>query len=203
MNKINVIYKDRKTIENECFDWANDIGTNYKPDIVVFIAKSGFLFARPIATFFGCPIVDITISRPGNNKKNILKKILPWLPRFVIGNMLKMKINYLYNDRNNEREAVVGRKFLDINWEKYKNVLLVDDSADTGWSLLKAKEIVEKNAGNVNVKTMCYCVMDFCSEKIHVDYYKYRNTIVLTATSRYSKEYPKYVEELSEWQNRS
>ena len=44
MSKICVYFKDRQTVEKECEVWANKIVKSYKPDLIVFLAKSGFLF---------------------------------------------------------------------------------------------------------------------------------------------------------------
>ena len=78
-------------------------------------------------------------------------------------------------------------------------ILIVDDSTDTGYSLLAAKEAVQKIAVDSDVRTASYCVIDISKKRVAVDYGRYRNTIVVTATSRYSKEYTAFVEALEEW----
>ena len=52
-SKVSVFFKDRRTVEKECEVWANKIVKSYKPDSVVFFAKSGFLFANVFGRVHG------------------------------------------------------------------------------------------------------------------------------------------------------
>lgn len=198
-DKIRVFAKNRYEVEQDCKKWAKRIGKEYKPDLIVFIAKSGFLFAKPMAEVFGCEMVDIRVSRPGNDGKDKVRKLVPKMPQWLLFALLKSKAAYGYQESNSEREVETGERFEKMDWGKYRKILIVDDSTDTGFSLLAAKEAVSKAAPNSEVRTASYCVIDISRKRVGVDYGRYRNTIVVTATSRYSEEYKGFVSDLERW----
>ena len=199
MDKINVFCKSKTEIEADCRVWAQEIKKTYSPDLIVFIAKSGFLFAKPMAECLDCPMVDISISRPGNDRKDKIRKIIPQIPQWLLFALLRSKTNYEYQELNRDREVNLSERFKNLKWEKYKKVLIVDDSTDTGWSLIAAKNEIEKRTSDTNIKTASYCVIDLSRNKVNVEFSRYRNTIVVTATSRYSKEYDRFVNDFRLW----
>ncbi len=198
-NKIRVFARNKAEIEADCLKWAKKIEKDFRPELVVFIAKSGFLFAKPLAEYFDCPMVDITVSRPGNGGKDAIRKLVPKMPQKLLFALLRSKANYGYQEENSEREVHTGERFDLLDWENYRNILIVDDSTDTGYSLLAAKEAVQKVAPDSDVRTASYCVIDISKKRVSVDYGRYRNTIVVSATSRYSKEYDAFVTDLGNW----
>lgn len=199
--KIKVFAKNKSEIEDDCKIWAKEIGKEYWPDIIVFIAKSGFLFAKPMAEYFGCPMVDISVSRPGNNGKDIVRKFIHRLPQWLLFALLRSNASYSYQEKNNQREIRISERFQNLNWNSYKKILIVDDSTDTGWSLLTVKNEIKIRVADAEVRSASYCVIDKSKNRINVEYSRYKNTIVATATSRYSKEYEKFMNELNRWQN--
>ena len=198
-NKINVFARNKEDVEKDCKKWAKRIGIEYQPDLIVFIAKSGFLFAKPMAEYFGCGMVDISVRRPGNSGKDTIRKLVPKIPQKVLFALLKSKANYGYQEENSEREVKTGDRFDKLDWTRYRKILIVDDSTDTGYSLLAAKEAVQNVAKDSEVRTASYCVIDISSKRVSVDYSRYRNTIVVSATSRYSKEYDVFLQSLENW----
>ena len=200
-NRIRVFARDKAEIEADCRRWAKKIEKSFRPDLIVFIAKSGFLFAQPLAEQFGCPMVDITVSRPGNSGKDVIRKLVPKMPQKLLFALLRSKANYGYQEENSDREVYTGERFDQLDWKKYRNILIVDDSTDTGYSLLAAKEAVQKVAPDSDVRTASYCVIDISKKRVSVDYGRYRNTIVVSATSRYSREYDMFVKDLEEWKS--
>lgn len=197
--KIEVFSRSKAEVEADCRLWAEEIGKEYKPDLIVFIAKSGFLFAKPMAEYYGCPMVDIRVSRPGNDGKDLIKRIIPRLPQWLLAALLKSKVNYGYQEKNKERNIVLSESFNNLCWERYHKVLIVDDSTDTGWSLIAAKKEIAKKAMACDIRTASYCVLDYSKSRVSVDFYRHENTIVVTATSRYSNQYNDFVNELNTW----
>ena len=196
---IDVFAKSKSEVEADCRIWAEEIGKEYSPDLIVFIAKSGFLFAKPMAEYFNCPMVDISVSRPGNDKKDVIRKFIPKIPQRLLFLLLKSKANYSYNEENSDREVKLSERFKSLDWAQYKRILIVDDSTDTGWSLVAVKNELKKRAFDAEIRTASYCVIDFSKNRVDVEYSRYRNTIVVTATSRYSKENGEFMKELNSW----
>lgn len=54
--KINIMSLSMEAVQKDCREWARKIADNYSPDLIIFIAKSGYLFAEPLADHFKCEI---------------------------------------------------------------------------------------------------------------------------------------------------
>ena len=102
MTKINVTFKDKSQVQKDCRAWAREIRESYLPDAIVFVAKSGFLFAETMADELGVPMADISASRPGNDNKDRIVKAVPKMPRFLLAFLLKSKMQISYNKGNSE-----------------------------------------------------------------------------------------------------
>ena len=42
----------KKDLEVQCKDWAEKIKKEYQPDLIVYVAKAGYLIARPMKNVF-------------------------------------------------------------------------------------------------------------------------------------------------------
>ncbi|MCR4903885.1 MAG: phosphoribosyltransferase [Butyrivibrio sp.] len=202
-NNIIVSFKSSAEVERDCKLWAAEIELDYKPDLIVFIAKSGFLFAKPLAEHFGCSIVDVIASREDNKVKDYLKSIIPWMPRCLLAFLLKRRVSKPNYHKKSNRIVKGTIRFDKIGLDKYDKILLVDDSVDTGWSLLKVQEYLNVNGAYGKYKTASYCVLSESENRIKVDFCRYKDQIVITSTSRYSSEYQKFLDEYIGWKNES
>lgn len=199
-NKIVTFFKTKEEIEKDCLKWAADIEKTYKPDIIVFIAKSGFLFAKPLAEYFKCEMVDIVASRPDNTRKDTIKRIVPYMPNFLLAFLLKRRVSNPKYHEFSERIVKSTSRFEKINIKEYNNILIVDDSVDTGWSLIEVKKYLEANGVKGRFKTASYCVLSESKNRVSVEYGWHKDAIVITATSRYSKEYCNFINDYMMWQ---
>ena len=196
---IEVCFNSRAEVEQDCMKWAAEIEPFFRPDLVIFIAKSGFLFARPLAEYFKCQMIDVIASRQDNKAKDYIKKVIPWMPNWILAHMLKKRVskpNY-YKKSNRVVEGTSRFEHFDIS--NANRILLVDDSVDTGWSLLKVQEYLDKNGAKGKYKTASYCVLSESENRIKVDFYRFKDKIVITATSRYSREYKEFLNDYSLW----
>lgn len=75
----------------------------------------------------------------------------------------------------------------------------MDDSVDTGWTLKCVYNVVGSNFPDAEIKTAGYSVIEYSEERICVDFYRYKNAIVLTATSRKSNQYKIFLEQYENW----
>ena len=144
-------------------------------------------------------MVDVVASRPDNGRKDIIRKIVPFMPRFLLAFLLQKRVSNPNYHEFSERIVTGTSRFEKINIENYNNILLVDDSVDTGWSLIKVKEFLEANGVTGKFKTASYCVLSESKKRVSVEYYRHMDSIAITATSRYSKEYSGFIREYSMW----
>lgn len=201
--KIRVLLQSSDDVIKKSTEMAEYIALEYMPDMVVFIAKSGFLFAKPIADFFNCRLYETKAQRVGDEHKNTVHKFIPRLPMWLLGFALRSKAMYSYNQSNTDRNVLISSMLKNQATNEKKQILLVDDSADTGWTLLKVQTELKKLFPNSEIRIFCYCVVKFSEQRINVDYYCYKDTIVLTATSRYSKEHSTFLENLERFRKES
>ena len=197
--QINVMFKKTEEIRQDCMEWAKEISKDYDPDLVIFVAKSGFLFAEPLTKYFNCSMVDVFASRIDNGKKDIIKKIIPLMPSFLLAFLLKKKVTQKDYSKKNERVIKSTERLDRINLNMYSRILLVDDSVDTGWSMIQVIDFLKKR-GVSKLKIASYCVLGESRNRIKIDYCRYFDTIVITATSRYSKEYRTFLNSYENWQ---
>ena len=199
MTKINVTFKDKAQVQKDCRAWAREIRESYLPDAIVFVAKSGFLFAETMADELGVPMADISASRPGNDNKDKISKAVPKLPRWFLAFALRSKSQIKFNKANSDRCVIVSDRLKELSYGNPKRILLVDDSVDTGWTIIKVKEEIARLNPGAQIKVAGYCVLDESEGMVKTDYYRYRNMIVITSTSRYSSEYKDFVAGFEKW----
>lgn len=203
MNRVRVFFRPKATIQNDCRLWARRIGESYAPDLVVFLAKSGYLFARPIADELGLPLAEVSVSRPDNGMKDAIRRRTPWLPRWLLALALGSGAGYKAHEEHPNREMVVSERLRALELSRFHKLLVVDDSIDTGWSMLRVLEYLKGRAPESEVRVAGYCVIDMSEARVTCDYSRYRNTIVVTATSRFSPEYQGFLDEYSDWRGRA
>ena len=201
MSMITVTFQNKAEVQDDCRKWAEEIGQEYEPDAIVFIAKSGFLFAEAMAEKLQVPMADVSAGRPGNDGKDIIARIVPKMPRFLLALALSSKAQICYNRENSERNVVVSERLRKLCDRRPKRVLVVDDSIDTGWTVLKVKEELARMMSDAEIRIAGYCVLTSSEDMVRADYFRYKNRIVVTATSRYSAEYRFFLDEFEEWKN--
>ena len=143
MKRIDVVFKTWKNVEEDTRIWAKEIEKTYKPDLIIFIAKSGYLFAKTLYEYFQCEIIDVQVSRPTNKKADIIKKIFPVIPKQLLAFYLKFKVSRKNYSKNKTRKIILNTRFENCSFEKYQRILIVDDSVDTGWSLLMVTDLLD------------------------------------------------------------
>lgn len=197
--RVRVFFRSRYMVQNDCRLWARSIAADWQPDLVVFLAKSGFLFARPIADELDCSIVDISVSRPDNGEKDRVREKVPWVPRWVLALALSARSGYERHERESGRKVVRSPRFEALNLRSYLRILVVDDSVDTGWSMRRVLDLLAEEAPESEVRVASYCVIEASESRVHCDYRRFTNTIVMTATSRFSPEYRDFLKDLEDW----
>ena len=196
---IKVYFKSSDEVRKDTLIWANEISKVYSPDLIVFIAKSGFLYAKFFQEYFKCEMVDVIASRPDNKYMDIIKKTVPFVPKWLLSLYLRRKVSASHYSDKAERIVQGTIRFEQLNFEKYNNILLIDDSVDTGWSLLKVQEYLYHKGIEKKVKTASYCVLSESLNRVNVDFYRLKDSIVITSTSRYSREHRKFLTDYERW----
>lgn len=186
-------------IQRDCREWAEEIANGFRPDLIIFIAKSGYLFAEPMSQYFHCSMADIVAKRPASAEKDKLRRIIRLIPEKIILRTISSALMYKFNEKKQERFVETSIRYNCEKKKKHDRILIVDDSVDTGWTLLQVRKEVENSFPAAIVRTAGYSVIEYSKNRISVDYYRYKNTVILTATSRRSAEYDKFISAYEKW----
>ena len=90
-----------------------------------------------------------------------------------------------------ERNVFWDRDDFDtISSMNIKNILIVDDSVDTGYSMLQVRNRINADMGQVNIKVAAINVWSKSYTVCKTDYSNYKDTIISTPMSKDSQEYP-------------
>lgn len=197
--KVIVIEKTWEEVKQDCRNWAKSIRESFQPDLIVFIAKSGFAFACPMNEVFQCEMVDIKASRPATGTKDFIKPIIECLPKSVVYGIISSPLSYWFHGRRHERSVIETDRLLRECKKEHKKILIVDDSLDTGWTMRAAHDKIATLFPHAEIKVAVYAIIDGHIDDVVADYARNHNMIIVTATSRRSDEYDLFLSKLTEW----
>ncbi len=186
-------------IQKDCREWAREIAESFYPEIVIFVANSGYLYAKPIADALGAKLGYVKAVRSGDSAKNKLTPVMKLVPKAIINWIICSPLKFYYHSRKKDRNVIVPDSLKRISSEEIGKILIVDDSVDTGYTMKQVLERIKELFPGAVVKTASYVVSDFSKRNFEIDYCRFRNKMFLTATSRKSTEYEDYMKEISEW----
>lgn len=184
-----------KKLDEVCCNFAHEIKKEYQPDMVIYLAKGAYLIGKSMSDVFGVPLIAVGSTRDGNELKEKLALLLGVLPRWLCNFLRRIELKSNVHGHKKERHIkfLDNVAFLNIQNSNLK-ILLVDDSVDTGSSILAAKKLIKSNFSNYVVRVAALNVMSQSRENVKVDYYLYTDKMLRTPMSKDSREYRKFLE---------
>lgn len=182
----------RKDLESQCNSWAQEIKKAYQPDLIVYVAKAGYLIGREMKTVFHVPLVGISATREGNALKEIVGPIVSKLPNFVRNVLIALELKSDTHSKNTERKIQFHEGMLNMKSENIHHILVVDDSVDTGHSMQQVVSAISKVFKDADIKIAGLNVWDKSRDIIDTDFALYTNTVIKTPMSKDSKEYKEF-----------
>lgn len=172
---------------------CHNIHDSYQPDLIVFIAKNGYLLAKEASKEFKVPMIDIKYSDTLNTKfDSILPKLPKWLKTWLREDLFHNK-----NIKNKNEEPIISKK----QWKMYKyrkEILVVDDMIDSGKTLSKTLPVIEENFKDANINVAV--LSDASDENVdYANYSYYHNVNLVGPWSKDSKEYQEYLKEYKKY----
>lgn len=183
-------------LNKQCLAWCGEM-EEYSPQLVLFIAKAGYPIGRVIADYFGAPLLGVGAEREGGRLKKLVSPLFRVMPNAVRNYLIGKELSSGFHAKHTERH-ITFESDLEPYIEKGLRVLLVDDSVDTGITLLRVKEEAEKLLG-CSVRTAALNVWDKSADVIRVDHALYRNTIIKSPMSKDSREYQRFLDEYEKY----
>lgn len=168
---------------------------NWKPDAVVYLAKGGYLIGLEVADYFGADLLEISAHRSGDSTKERTSNILAKLPFFIRHGLREFEIRHRLKadsgKTQNKTMYITDRYLLK---KTPKNILIVDDSADTGNSLKSARELLLCKYPESNIKIAVFNCFDAAKKNVQIDWYLLRNCLVGTPASKDNSEYQLFID---------
>ena len=193
---MNYVSLSIKELQNESIKLAIQVKQSYKPDVIIYIAKGGYLIGKEIADFLSVPCIGIYAEREGNSVKDNLAPVFRLLPIRITRMLRKIELASGLHKVVKERKVFFdAADFKMVNIKNIKKILIVDDSVDTGYSMKNVSEIIRSTfGGKISIKSASINVWSKSFGIYPVDFYIYRDSIIETPMSKDSKEYPTFME---------
>ena len=162
--------------------------SHFEPDIVIYLETGARLLAAHFHKLTGISAAPLTIQRSGSSTKAHIVSVLCALPRFL-QNLLR-RIERQFVSRGVNKRKIAKAPEVDLLGKK---VLILDDAADSGQSLLLARRwVLERGGAEENIRMATIAVTQPEAEEI-VDFWMYRQLCRFpwSSDSREREEYLK------------
>ena len=170
-------------LQKRSYELADLVKETYEPDLIIFIAKGGYLIGKHLGDRLGVPIVPVYAERQASGLKTAIAPLLKILPKSVKLMLRKMEVN-----SGVPNDAVVEQA------RKAQRILIVDDSVDTGGSVVSIMDALKEiDTSLVDIRVALLNVFIEAADKLPRYYCLFHNTIMITPMSNDSKENSQFI----------
>ncbi len=197
---MNYIELSRKDVKKETKRLYDLITKEYEYDLVIFIAKGAFEIGIELGNLNQVPVLEVMAKRKGNKAKQCVKNFLKFLPKSIDKYLREKELKSNIHTKNSDRYISFNEKI----FEKYKfckKILIVDDSVDTGYTILQVRNTIHSFFNNCNIKIASFNYFKKALEEAKPDFYLFEDQIIKGPWSNDSKEYNIMLKNYYEWKN--
>lgn len=194
MNYLELSKKNVQEESEKLFKKIKD--DNYEFELVIFIARGALYIGQEIAKLNKVPLLEINATRKTSFLKSILKPIMKLIPKKILIYMRKKEMTSNYHEKNNERKVEFNHKQFQ-KYKKTKKIIVVDDSIDSGNTILEVKKSLEDFFTEAEIKIATLNYMK--KTTIKPDYYIYLETMLNGPWSNDSKYNKEFIRNYEEW----
>lgn len=173
---------------------AKNIKEEVTIDLIIYVARAGLPIAIYMNEIFQAEILGIGAQRKGNKVKSFLGPIISRMPLFMRNFLISLELKTKVHKHDTERHVAFHESISNIRKSEYQNILIVDDSIDTGNSLVAVLNEVKKEFTTSQIYTYGLNVWDGSKELVKTDFCSYENTIIKAPMSKDSSEYKSFCE---------
>jgi hypoxanthine phosphoribosyltransferase len=188
MRYLELSIKDTEEVSKQL---AQKISQDFKPDVVVFIAKGAYIIGDVISKYFDVPLIEIHAVREGNTLKNLVSPILKLIPKGIKIYLRKKELQLGVHNKISDR-----RVYLEKGKDKLEgavNVLVVDDSVDTGHTAKQVCDYILRHYENKIVRFASLNYFEESEKVFKVNYSLYKNHIMIGPWSKDSEYYTEFI----------
>ena len=187
-----------KSLENENEKLYELINKEYNYDCVIFVARGSYLIGKYLADKNNVPLIEIFAKRKGGKIKKLLRPFLQLIPNNFKRKLREKEFNSNIHEKKIDRNVYYDEKKWNAVKEK-KNILIVDDSVDTGYTIKSVKEKVCEYFKDSQIKVAALNCFEKSKKIVTTDYYLYTDTMIKGPWSNDSKENKTYLKMYDEW----
>jgi len=169
---------------------------NYDYDLVIFIAKGSYLIGQELATLNNADLLEIFATREGGKLKKLIKPLFKFIPKKILIKLREKEMKSDFHEQKSDRKVSFDKEIYS-KYKNKKNILLVDDSIDSGNSIILTKEEIQNFFPKANIKVAVFNVMKKAT--IKADYTLYKDMMICGPWSNDSKENNKHTKMYIEW----
>lgn len=169
---------------------------DYNYDLVIFIAKGSYLIGQELATLNNVELLEIFATREGGKLKKVIKPLFKIIPKKILIKLREKEMKSDFHEQKSDRKVSFDKeKYLEF--KNKQNILLVDDSIDSGNSIKLTKEEIQKFFPKANIKVAVFNLMQKAT--IKADYTLYKDMMICGPWSNDSKDNKKHTKMYNEW----
>lgn len=172
---------------------SKEISETYTPDVVAYLARGGYLMGCDVAGFFDCKLIELSRHRSEAIPKNA--NILSVLPSWLKHVLREIEFHARGNGKitaniGNVVPAEISQRYpIPV---KADRVLIVDDSVDSGESIMAACSTIHTLYPEAEVRVAVLNTFQLESAVIPCDWSLYRNVLLSTPASKDSHCYGEF-----------
>lgn len=190
---MNFIELSSENASRETKKLADIISRQYTPDAVVFVARGAYRIGLELGEYFNVPVFEIFAERKNSALKKLAAPVLRILPRKLKFTLRNMEIKKGTYEKDTDRNVFWGKIPEEADRCSFKNILLVDDSCDTGSTFTQCVGEIRKKFPEAVIKTAAINVFS-CSKRIfNTDFYIYTDHIISGPWSNDSPEHKAFI----------
>lgn len=183
-----------KDLQKRSYELADLVKENYEPDLIIFIAKGGYLIGKHLGDRLGVPIVPVYAERQASSLKTAIAPFLKLLPKSVKVMLREMEIKSGVHNTIKERQVSFPNDVIIEKVSKAKKILIVDDSVDTGGSVISIMGALQAiDTSLLDIRVALLNVFTEAANKLPRYYCLFHNTIMITPMSNDSKENSQFI----------
>lgn len=169
-------------------------GDGYRPDCVAYLARGGWIIGKAVAEYFGVPLIELSAHRKGDSAKDYAAVFLSRIPRSIriMMRSLEIRNRLSHDDGDSQRKSVHLTSRYPIP-NHINRILLVDDAADTGASIVAGRGILSEAFPKAMIMTAVINVFGKALMSAHIDWWLYEDCLLCLPSSKDSKEYDQFI----------
>lgn len=169
------------------------ISPDFKPDFVAYLARGGYLIGCDAARFFECPLVELDKHRTEHVKKDT--DLLRRLPRWAKHALRETEQQFRRVFSNGKDFGEIQPAILTNRYPlpaKASRILLVDDSIDSGASIVAGRLRLASLFPEADVRVAVLNSFIRPSEQVAFDWVLFENALLSTPSSADSPSYEEF-----------